>query len=99
MDKCHQNQNESHGRFKKKKYDKTGFLCEDRLPEIDDMFFEGTIGYHIRGGTHYFSREDWLKLIDLLKQNGCQKVYSGNRICEKIMLAFGYKLCYAKCEH
>ena len=46
---------------------KTGFMCEDRLPEVGDMFFEGTIGYHMRGGTHYFSREDWLKLIEFIK--------------------------------
>lgn len=46
-----------------------GFICEDRLAEVGDMFFEGTIGYHMRRGTHYFSREDWLKLIKFI----CEK--------------------------
>ena len=42
---------------------KNGFVCEDRLPEIDDMFFEGDIGYHMREGQHYFSRKDWQRLM------------------------------------
>ena len=45
----------------------TGFVSEDRVPEVGDKFFEGRIGYHMRGGTHYFSREDWLKLIEFIK--------------------------------
>ena len=41
---------------------------EDKLPaEIGDEFFEGGIGYHLRKGLHYFSREDWLKLIRFVK--------------------------------
>jgi len=44
-----------------------GFVC-DKLPaEIGDEFFEGGIGYHLRKGLHYFSREDWLKLIRFVK--------------------------------
>ncbi len=42
---------------------KKGFVYEDRLPQIGDQFFDGDIGYHLRKGLHYFSREDWLKLI------------------------------------
>lgn len=34
---------------------------------IRDEFFEGGIGYHLRKGLHYFSREDWLKLIRFVK--------------------------------
>ncbi len=45
-----------------------GFVSENRLPEVGDMFFEGNIGYHMRGGAHYFSREDWLKLIEFIKR-------------------------------
>lgn len=44
-----------------------GFVYEDRLPQIGDRFFEGDIGYHQRKGLHYFSREDWLRLIDFVK--------------------------------
>lgn len=40
-----------------------GFQHENRLPEIGDEFFAGDIGYHLRKGLHYFSREDWNKLI------------------------------------
>lgn len=40
-----------------------GFKTENRLPEIGEEFFEGKIGYHLRKGMHYFSREDWQKLI------------------------------------
>lgn len=41
-----------------------GFVCEDRLPVIDDVYHEGRIGYHLRAGLHYFSREDWNHMID-----------------------------------
>ncbi|MBQ6838720.1 MAG: hypothetical protein IJO44_07760 [Clostridia bacterium] len=45
---------------------KNGFKYENRYPEINDMFFEGDIGYHMRKGLHYFSREDWNKLIQYI---------------------------------
>lgn len=46
-----------------------GFVC-DKLPaEIGDEFFEGGIGYHLRKGCHYFSREDWLKLIKFVNMH------------------------------
>ena len=41
----------------------TGFVCEDRLPEVGDVYHGGSIGYHLRSGCHYFSREDWQKVI------------------------------------
>lgn len=34
-----------------------------RVAEVGDEFYEGDIGYHLRKGTHYFSREDWQKAI------------------------------------
>lgn len=40
-----------------------GFVCPERRAEIGEEFFEGDIGYHLRKGLHYFSREDWNKLI------------------------------------
>jgi hypothetical protein len=43
-----------------------GFVCEDRLPKIGDIYHEGTIGYHLRAGLHYFSREDWNKFIKFI---------------------------------
>lgn len=45
-----------------------GFVCEDRLPEIGDLYHEGCIGFHERAGLHYFSREDWNKLILFVKK-------------------------------
>ncbi|MBQ8894003.1 MAG: hypothetical protein IJ043_06290 [Clostridia bacterium] len=50
-------------------YDSNGFICEDRLPIPGDRFHEGRIGYDLRNGTHYFSREDWLNLIAYLKKH------------------------------
>lgn len=46
---------------------RNGFVSEDRLPQIDDKFFEGDIGYHLRKGLHFFSRTDWLRLIGFVK--------------------------------
>lgn len=44
----------------------SGFVCENRLPEVGDVYHEGHIGFHMRAGTHYFSREDWNILIDFI---------------------------------
>jgi len=43
-----------------------GFICDNRLPKVGDKFFGGSVGYHLRSGEHYFSREDWLKLIEFV---------------------------------
>ncbi len=43
-----------------------GFVC-DGVAKPGDEFFEGDIGYHMREGTHYFHREDWLKLIKFVE--------------------------------
>ena len=45
------------------------FKYENRFPEINDMFFKGDIGYHMRKGLHYFSREDWNKLITYINMH------------------------------
>ena len=39
-----------------------GFKCE-YWAMTGEEYFEGDIGYHLRAGSHYFSREDWQKLI------------------------------------
>ena len=46
-----------------------GFLAEDRFAKIGESFFDGHIGYHKRAGLHYFSREDWLRLIDFVRKH------------------------------
>lgn len=43
-----------------------GFVHPDRLPTVGDFFHDGMIGYHLRGGTHYLSREDWKYYIKYL---------------------------------
>ena len=45
---------------------KNGFVCENRLPQINDTFHNGDIGYHLRKGRHYMGREDWNKAISFL---------------------------------
>lgn len=51
------------------KVGKQGFICADRLPQVKDEFHDGCIGYHLRDGKHYFSREDWLKVIKFIKKH------------------------------
>ena len=43
-----------------------GFICPDRQALVGEKFFEGHLGYHLRKGLHYFSREDWNKLIEFV---------------------------------
>ena len=43
-----------------------GFVC-DRKAEIGDCFFDGHIGYYLRKGRHFYSREDWNKVISFIK--------------------------------
>ena len=49
-----------------------GFVCQDRLPVVGDEFHEGTIGYHLREGKHYFSRYDWNKLIKFVNRHSAE---------------------------
>ena len=46
-----------------------GFVHPDRLPEADEMFLDGDVGYHLRTGTHYFARPDWHRLIEFVKKH------------------------------
>lgn len=46
----------------------SGLVCPDKLPEPEEYFHEGNIGYHLRKGTHYLSREDWLFFMKYLKK-------------------------------
>lgn len=46
----------------------SGFVHPDRMPEVGECFHQGMIGYHMRSGTHAFSREDWQKLIFFLNR-------------------------------
>ena len=44
-----------------------GFVCPDRQAEVGEAFLLGDIGYQLRKGLHYFSREDWNRLIQFVK--------------------------------
>lgn len=44
-----------------------GFVHPLRLPQVGDAFHEGSIGYHLRSGNHYLSREDWLHFIRFVR--------------------------------
>jgi len=42
----------------------TGLVTPDHLPEIDGALHEGKVGYHVRSGSHFLSRADWLRYIE-----------------------------------
>ena len=48
------------------KLGKKGLITPDKLPTTSDNIHEGDIGYHIREGAHYFSREDWNRFLDFV---------------------------------
>lgn len=43
-----------------------GLVTPDRMPQIGDALLEGSVGYHLRAGTHYLCREDWNTYIRFL---------------------------------
>lgn len=43
-----------------------GFLHPDRLPVPGDCFDGGHVAYHLREGTHFFSRTDWRRYLCLI---------------------------------
>ena len=44
-----------------------GLVSPDRLPETGDVFTDGELGFHLRKGAHYLSREDWLHFLDFME--------------------------------
>ncbi len=50
-------------------FDIPGFEAPNRLPSPDERFADGNIGYHLRPGTHFLSRYDWIRYIKFLKEN------------------------------
>ncbi|MBE6630721.1 MAG: hypothetical protein E7624_07740 [Ruminococcaceae bacterium] len=45
---------------------KKGFIHPDRLPQPGDFFSAGQITFHLREGTHFFSRADWHCYLSLI---------------------------------
>lgn len=46
-----------------------GLCCDGEYPKTDQYFHEGHIGYFLRRGTHYLSRDDWKKLCIYRKKH------------------------------
>ena len=44
-------------------YGGKGLVTPDRYPKPGELLHKGDVGYHMRHGTHYFAREDWLSLL------------------------------------
>ena len=43
-----------------------GFISDDEHPELRKRYNDGDIGYHLRSGRHYLSREDWQRYFEFL---------------------------------
>lgn len=43
-----------------------GFVYDGKEVKPGDKYLSGSVGYHIREGMHYFSREDWHRLIEFV---------------------------------
>ena len=43
-----------------------GLVTPDKMPEIGDVLQGGSVGYHLRAGKHFLSREDWNNYIRFL---------------------------------
>ena len=50
-------------------YGVNGFIAEDRLPQVGDNFTKGKVGFFLRKGAHFFSRDDWNIYIKALKEH------------------------------
>lgn len=50
-------------------YGQKGLVCPDSRVEPDTNYHQGDIGYHMRTGTHYLSREDWQRVIAYRRQH------------------------------
>lgn len=44
------------------------FVHKNRLPETSEVYHDGDIGYHLREGEHYMSRDDWKCVIDYINK-------------------------------
>jgi len=45
-----------------------GLVTPDKMPDVGDVLHEGNVGYHLRGGGHFLSREDWQYYIRFLNR-------------------------------
>ncbi len=47
-----------------------GLISPDQLPQAGEAFHEGCVGYHLRAGTHFLSRTDWLRFMEYRDRHG-----------------------------
>lgn len=46
-----------------------GLTHKDRLPEPEEPYHEGMVGYHMRKGPHFLSRHDWQKYMAYIRKH------------------------------
>ncbi len=46
-----------------------GFCGSTKKAKVGEQFLDGGIGYHLRDGTHYFSRRDWVAFMNFIKKH------------------------------
>ena len=46
-----------------------GLITPDAMPKAGDLLIEGKVGYHIRSGRHFLSREDWNAYVKFLDRH------------------------------
>ena len=46
-----------------------GLITPDKMPEPCELLIDGRVGYHLRYGRHFLSREDWAAYIKFLDKH------------------------------
>ena len=49
-------------------YGERALVHPDRLPRVGERFHDGQVGFHLRAGKHFFSREDWMYHLSFIKK-------------------------------
>lgn len=52
---------------------KPGLITPDQMPKEKDVLHQGCVGYHLRPGKHFLSREDWNYYIQFLSSKIAQE--------------------------
>ena len=48
---------------------KVGFVYNGKPPAHGMVWHDGSVGYHVRKGLHYFDRYDWNMLMSFVKKH------------------------------
>ena len=52
-----------------KKFGGKGLVTDGEMPDAGTPLIDGEIGFYVREGTHYMSREDWNVFMDFFDRN------------------------------